>query len=60
MSICFSNAEKLELLTWLKELTFHLHNATFILPLVSSGSQPDDDTMESKHVPEWILLQSCV
>ena len=51
-----SNIDKLELLTWLKEVTPHFRNATFILPLVSSGSQPDYDTMGSKHVAEWIIL----
>jgi hypothetical protein len=43
-------------LTWLTAVTSHFHNATFILPLLISGSQPDDDTMGSKHVAEWIIL----
>jgi hypothetical protein len=52
-----SNTEKLELLTLLKEMIAHFHNATFILPLVSSGIQhDDDDTVRSKHVAEWVIL----
>jgi len=56
VSFYFRNTQKLELLTWLKGVTSHFHNATFILTSLISGSQPDDDTMGSKHVAEWILL----
>ena len=31
-------------------MRFYFHNATCLLPLVCSGSQPDYDPVESKHV----------
>jgi hypothetical protein len=51
-----SKEEELELLKWLKEVTSHFQNATFVLPLVSSGSQPDGDSRGPKHAGELIIL----
>jgi hypothetical protein len=35
MSLYFSNTEKVKLLTWLKKVTSHFHNAIFMLSLVN-------------------------